>query len=221
MADIKEVMRRQAGPMPVWAWTALAASFIAGVIIFRRRMAGSSATGSDSGNAASGGPVGEFTSGQATTTTDKDGNQITTQYNASGPLTGYPGYITNQAGPMPYSGGDVYVNYPATNAAPPPPAQQTSQQKITVLNPAFNMVGWDDKAKAAPWKMTVANSGETWNDITARIYGFADNFAKVTDPAAKARVQSVAAYIKDKNGQYTGLIPDGTGPTPGSVVVWR
>lgn len=217
--DIKEVMQRQYGPMPVWAWTALFASFVAGIVLFKKRMAPK--TGDTSGTGQSAGtPTGEFNSGQSTTTTDANGNQVTTQYNASGPLTGFPGYITNQAGAMPYSGGDVYVNYPNQ-----PPAQQTTtsadSNKRTVLNPDFNMVGWDDKAKQAPWTMTVAQAGESWKDITARIYGFADNYSKITDPTAKARVDSVAAYLAGKNSKYTGTVPDGTGPTPGSVVVYR
>lgn len=215
--DIKEVMRRQYGPMPVWAWTALAASFIAGVMIFRKRMPGKPTDAS--GNGATGNsPAGEFSSGQSTTTTDANGNQITTNYNASGPLTGFPGYLTTGAGPMNYSGGDVYVNMPNG----PAPQQTTVGSNVrTRLNPNFNMVGWDDKSKQAPWTMTVANAGETWKDITARIYGFADNYAKITDPAAKKRVDSVAEFIKNSNAQYTGTVPDGSGPTPGAVVVYR
>lgn len=217
--DIKEVMRRQYGPMPVWAWTALFASFVAGVVIFKKKATPVKGDTSGTGQAA-GSPAGEFNSGQSTTTTDANGNQITTQYNASGPLTGFPGYITNQAGPMPYSGGDVYVNYPNT-----PAPQQTSTNpnadNRTVLNPAFNEVGWDDKAKQSPWTMTVAQPGESWKDITARIYQFAKDYASITDPAAKKRVDDVAAYLASKNSKYTGTVPDGTGPTPGSVVVYR
>jgi hypothetical protein len=215
--DIKEVMQRQYGPMPVWAWTALAASFIAGIVLFRKRMAPKPGDTSGTGQS-NGSPVGEFNSGQSTTTTDANGNQITTQYNASGPLTGFSGFLTNGAGPMNYSGGDVYVNMPN---GPGPAPQQTTVSKPTVLNPNFNEVGWDDKAKQSPWTMTVAQAGETWKDITARIYGFAANYSKITDPSAKARVDSVADYLKKTNGPYTGEVPDGTGPTPGSVVVYR
>lgn len=224
MADLREVMTRQFGPMPVWAWTALTASFLGGVYIFRKRSGPSTPTTSGSAGGAGGG--GEFQSGISTTTTDPQGNQVTSNYQASGPLTGYPGFITNQAGPMPYSGGDVYVNYPNT----PPPATTTQSQpnpnKRTVLNPIFNEVGWNDKAKQSPWTMTVAQnkadgSPETWKDITARIYGFAKDYASIVDPNSKSRVDSVADYIKNTNRQYTGEVPDGTGPTPGAVVVYR
>lgn len=217
--DIQEVMRRQYGPMPVWAWTALAASFIAGIVLFKKRMAPKTGDTAGTGQSA-GSPVGEFNSGQSTTTTDPNGNQITTQYNASGPLTGFPGYLTNQAGPMPYQGGDVYVNYPNQ-----PPAQQTTTSgdvnKRTVLNPDFNEVGWDAKAKQSPWTVAVAMPGETWKDITARIYGFAANYASIKDPTAKARVDDVSAYLRSKNKNYTGEVPDGSGPTPYSAVVYR
>lgn len=218
--DIKEVMRRQYGPMPVWAWTALFASFVAGVVIFKKKATPTAGNTAGTGQSA-GTPAGEFNSGQSTTTTDANGNQITTQYNASGPLTGFPGYLTSQAGAMPYSGGDVYVNYPNT----PPPQQTTvnpDANKRTVLNTdVFNTIGWDDKAKQSPWAMTTAQAGESWKDITARIYGFASNYANISDPAAKKRVDDVAAYIASKNSKYTGTVPDGTGPTPGSVVVYR
>lgn len=216
--DIKEVMRRQYGPMPVWAWTALAASFIAGVVVFRKRMGPKTPDSSGNGTN-SNSPAGEFNSGQSTTTTDANGNQITTNYQASGPLTGFPGYLTNGAGPMNYSGGDVYVNMPQ---GPAPQQTTVGGDKRTVLNSdVFNEVGWSDKAKQAPWTMTVAQPGETWKDITARIYGFAKNYSSITDPAAKSRVDSVSEFIKSTNGKYTGMVPDGTGPTPGAVVVYR
>lgn len=215
--DIKAVMQRQYGPMPVWAWTALVASFIAGVVIFRKRMA--PPTDTIPGANGTPGAAGEFTSGISTTTTDPQGNQVTSNYQASGPLTGYPGYITNQAGPMPYSGGDVYVNYP------PPPAATTNSNpnpdKRTVLSEQFNEVGWSDKAKQSPWTMTVAGANETWKDITARIYGFAKDYASIQDPKMKARVDDVSTYIRNTNKNQTGEVPDGSGPTPGSVVVYR
>lgn len=218
MANVKEIMLRKYGPMPVWAWTGLAAAGMAGIMLWQKRSEPVIPSGGSTGQAS--GPAGEFQSSQSQTTTDKDGNQFTTNYAASGPLGGIPGYLTTQAGPMPYSGGDVYVNYPNQ----PPPQQTTNAEmanKRTQLNPDFNMVGWSDKDKQSPWKMMVAQPGERWEDLTARAYGFADNFAKVSDPAAKTRVQQVAAVIKDRNSRYTGTVPDGSGPTPGSVVLYR
>jgi hypothetical protein len=214
--QIKEVMRRQYGPMPVWAWTALAASFIIGIIVFRRRMTGSTSASQPTTTAP--GASGEFQSGQASTTTDANGNTTTTQYNASGPLTGYPGFLTTQAGPMPYSAGDIYVNVPTTNATPAPPAQQTQtmRQKLDVAK--YNATSQGGANSTAPWYMLVAMPGETWKDITARMYGFADNFAKVTDPAAQKRVTDVSSYVQNSNNAPGST---GAGPAAGQVVFFR
>lgn len=211
--DIKEVMRRQYGPMPVWAWTALFASFVAGVVVFRKRVTPKSDT---SGNGAgNGSPVGEFNSGQSTTTTDANGNQITTQYNASGPLTGFPGYLTNQAGPMPYSGGDVYVNYPvSTNAAPPPPAQQTQTMRQLLDTGHFNA----QTAGGVPFTMMVTLPGETWKDVAARAWGYADNFSQLTDPATKDKVTRLANYMQQTNNTPGST---GNGPAPGQIVLFH
>lgn len=221
--DIKEVMVRKYGPMPVWAWTALFASFIAGLMLFKKK---SAAKGTSTGGGGTTPTGGEFNSAQSSTTTDANGNQTTSQYSATGPLTGIPGFLTNQAGAMPYSGGDVYVNYPSAPLTPgsPPPQQTTSTNPDfrTVLNTdKFNTVGWSDKDKQAPWRMEVAQAGETWNDLAARTYHFADNFSKVTDPGAQAQVKKVADYLKRTNSGNTGMLPDGSGPTPGAVVVYR
>lgn len=211
--DIKEVMRRQYGPMPVWAWTALFASFVAGVVLFRKRAAPKSDTsGNGPGN---GSPVGEFNSGQSTTTTDANGNQITTQYSASGPLTGFPGYITNQAGPMPYSGGDIYVNYPtATNAAPEPPKQQTQTMRQLLDTGKFNA----QTAAGVPFTMMVTLPGETWKDVAARAWGFADNYAQITDPKVQAQVAHLATVVSQMNNTPGST---GNGPAPGQIVLFH
>lgn len=219
MADIKAVMMRKAGPMPVWAWTALTAAFIGGFVFFQKGKKPATPTGTTADGTA--GPKGEFTSGQSTTTTDANGNQVTSNYNASGPLTGYPGMLTTQAGAMPYSGGDVYVNYPAQPGAPPQQTTNTAPVQGQRLNEKFNMVGWDATAKTAPWLMTVAAPGETWKDITARVFQFGKDFKSVTDPASIARINSVAAFVQQTNAAQTGQTPDQSGPTPGSVVVYR
>jgi len=214
--DIKEVMRRQYGPMPVWAWTALFASFVAGIVLFRKRMAGSApADTSGNGAPAASSPVGEFNSGQSTTTTDPaTGNQITTQYNASGPLTGFPGYLTTQAGAMPYSAGDVYVNYPATNATAPPPAQQTQTYRQLLDTSKFN----PSTEAGVPFTMMPALPGETWKDVAARAWGYADNFSKIQDQATRDKVTSLANYIRNNNNRPGST---GEGPAPGQIVLFH
>lgn len=112
----------------------------------------------------------------------------------------------------------------AVNTAPtttPSPTGPPADVRTVLNTDVFNENGWSATAKQAPWRLIVANPGESWQDITARMYGFADNYAKITDPQSKARVDSVADYIKKTNASFTGTVPDGTGPKPGSVVVYR
>lgn len=209
MANIKEVMLRKYGALPVWAWTALAAAGIGAVMLWQRRNTPVVPTGG-APTSAGGGPSGEFQSSQSKTTTDKDGNQITTNYAASGPLSGIPGFLTTQAGPMPYSGGDVYVNYPNS----PAPQQTTNNLRQTLDVQKFNAAS----SGGSPWLMTVANAGETWLDITARVYGFGKDFASVTDPKAQARVKEVAPFIQNSNNAPGST---GSGPAGGSVVFFH
>jgi hypothetical protein len=209
--DIKAAMARQAGPMPVWAWTALAGSLIAGLYVFNKQKKGTTvpAGGSTGGTVDSSGNG--FQSGVSTTSTDANGNQITTNYSAQGPNSFLPGQVF-QAGTMPYqSGGDVYVN--TTN--PTAPAQATTNNIRQSLDVAkFNA----NTAGGSPWYMTVANPGETWQDITARIYGFGTNYASITDPAAKTRVDQVTPYIQKANNAPGST---GNGPAAGSVVFFH
>lgn len=62
---------------------------------------------------------GQFST-STTTTNPTTGDQTT--YTASGPNSSIysPAQLTYSAGPMPYSGGDVYVNYPGQPTAPTP-----------------------------------------------------------------------------------------------------
>lgn len=111
---IGERLSKKVGPFPLFVW--LAAVVIVGFIFLRMRRNKSGGTGE------AGGPGGgdQFTSSQSSSETDpKTGKTITSQYSASG--NGYmPGMMTYQAGAMPYSQGDVYVNYPTQPAANQP-----------------------------------------------------------------------------------------------------
>lgn len=74
--------------------------------------------------AAGGSSPGQGTQFNSTTTRTDPTTGVSTSYSASG--DGYlPGFLSTQAGPMPYQQGDVYVNYPVqtnmpTPAGPPP-----------------------------------------------------------------------------------------------------
>lgn len=209
--DIKEIMQRQYGPMPVWAWTALGGSVIAGLFLFRKK--GTSTTGATTSSGTPTDSSGNgFQSGISTTTTDAAGNQTTTNYSASGPNSFLPGQVF-QAGGMPYtSGGDVYVN--TTNPATPPPQASTNNLRQLDDVQKFNA----QTAGGSPWYMTVANPGESWQDITARVYGFGTNYASITDPSAKTRVDQVTPFIQNANNSPGST---GNGPAPGSVVFFH
>lgn len=208
--DIKEIMQRQYGPMPVWAWTALGGSVIAGLFLFRKK--GTSTTGATTTSGTPTDASGNgFQSGISTTTTDANGNQVTSNFSAQGPNSYLPGQVF-QAGGMPYtSGGDVYVN--TTNPTPPPQASSNNlRQALDVTK--FNA----QTSGGSPWYMTVANPNESWQDITARIYGFGTNYASITDPAAKQRVNEVTPYIQKANNAPGS---SGNGPAAGSVVTFH
>lgn len=121
----------------------------------------------------------------------------------------------------------VFVVPGATPSAPtqPPiigrnPGPDNVDVRTQLNTDVFNEQGWSATAKQSPWKMMVAKQGESWLDITARMYGFADNYASA-NPNDKARIQSVAEYVKKTNSNYTGTMPDGSGPKGGAVVVYR
>lgn len=118
----------------------------------------------------------------------------------------------------------VFVIPGATPSAPsqPPilgrdPGPANTDVRTTLNSDAFNENGWSADAKNSPWTMMVARANESWLDITARAYGYGDNYAKVTDPASKARIQSVAAYLQKTNSKAG----DANGPRAGATVVYR
>ncbi|MFD9893708.1 hypothetical protein ACFWY9_30550 [Amycolatopsis sp. NPDC059027] len=60
-----------------------------------------------------------------------------------------------------------------------------------------------------------ALQGESWKDVTARAYGFGKDYASVTDPAARARIDSVSEFIRNFNNRPGS---SGDGPGAGSTV---
>lgn len=114
--DIQEVLTRKAGPFPVWVWTLMATGVAGGFMLLgkKKETAATAATGQTAG----GGDTGKFDSSQSSTTTDKNGNTTTSNYSASGGGFGFPGMMTTQAFPMPYSMGDWYNNIATTVNVP-------------------------------------------------------------------------------------------------------
>lgn len=130
MVDIKEVMMRKAGPLPVYAWVVGVGAFVGGFVLLKKKATGSTGTTGATGTATD---QGTFNSSTAATTTDAAGNTTTTNYSASGPNSFAPGQLTNTAGAMPYSGGDTYVNLQTT----PGNTSSTPTQTPTPIGPAY------------------------------------------------------------------------------------
>lgn len=107
--DLTGFLKRKLGPLPMGAWI-----FIAVVVAFALvKLHGKGKAGATSTDPTAGG---QFSTSQ--THTDANGNTVT--YTASGPNSSIqsPAQLSYAASPMGYSGGDVYVNIPAS---PPPP----------------------------------------------------------------------------------------------------
>lgn len=113
MPDIGTFLTQKKGPLPVWVY-ALGAFGLTWWYLSRQKAKAAA------GGSGSQGSTGQFTSSQSTQYTDpKTGQQINTSYSAQG--AGYGGALTTAyAQPMPYSGGDVYVNYPGQPTQPIP-----------------------------------------------------------------------------------------------------
>lgn len=118
--------------MGVWLGGGAALAAGAYMLLGKKTVTPGGTGGSGSGN------NGQFEASTSSSTTDAQGNQYQNQYSVSGTNSSAmsPGFLTTQAGAMPYSGGDVYVNYPA-NPAPTgtnspqihfPPASGAHQQ---------------------------------------------------------------------------------------------
>lgn len=213
--DLKATLTNKAGPFPVYVWAGLVGVALVGASLLRSKAPATPTT--DPSLAPTTDP-GKFDSSQSKTTTDANGNTTTTNYSASGPATFG---LTNSAQPMGYTNGDVYVNL--ANSGNPTPTTQPPASVHTVgdaLNTdVFNENGWSAEDKKYPWRMLPAQPGETWADFTSRVYFFGPNFAAVTDPAAQKRVIEVSKFLHDTNKDIQTA--DGTGPQPGSVVVYR
>lgn len=112
MVDIREILTRKVGPLPVWTWTLIVALGAGGVMAVQRAKSEAQPAGAGTGP---GGGNGEYSSSSNITNTDANGNTTTTQYNATGASPfGVPAYLTQAAYPMPYSMGDIYNNQTVT-----------------------------------------------------------------------------------------------------------
>lgn len=139
-------------------------------------------------------------------------------------------WISRSAGP--YSSVDVEViqrgiglagyppengpwTVPAVSTNPPPSTGGDTPNPSTVLDSShFNTAGWSAEALKSPWRITTALAGESWKDITARVYS-------LNPTTQSARINEVAAYLEKTNKAKTGVNAAGNGPQTGSKVVYR
>jgi hypothetical protein len=164
IGDIGAFLKQRVGPLPVWSY-ALLSFGIAWWYLSRRK---SKSSGTETGSP----PTGQFSSTQSTKYTDpKTGQQIDTSYTAQG--AGYGGALGPwYAQPMPYSGGDVYVNYPGQPTAPAPSPTPPSTPTLP-RNP-----DWGHWVTVRP--------GDTVASLTQAYLGDANLWTKVwTDPVNK------------------------------------
>jgi hypothetical protein len=114
-------LTRKVGPFPLWGWGLGVAAV--GFLVISRKTASKAGAGAGSGTPGAGGTF----SSTVSHTDPATGEQST--YTATGDNSSIqsPAQLTWGAGPMPYSGGDVYVNYPGgapqTGPAGPPGPQ--------------------------------------------------------------------------------------------------
>lgn len=170
-SNIQEMLTRKAGPLPVWAWIVFVAAGAGAFMIIQKNK--QTVAGQPSNAQAS--SQGQFQSSQSQTTTDAQGNTTTTQYSATGQSPfGVPGYLTQQAYPMPYSLGDTYNNIttnttvpendtttiniptPPQPVNPPPPPQQTTGTPPPPPPPPAPQPNWWDPGQV--WTVDPGNS---------------------------------------------------------------
>jgi hypothetical protein len=119
MADIRAILTQKKGPFPVWVYALGAFGITYWFLMHQRSKAAAGGSGQGGSNS-------QFSSSQSSKYTDpKTGAEINSSYSASGQgyggAYGSPAQFVTSAGPMPYSGGDVYVNFPGQTTSPTPP----------------------------------------------------------------------------------------------------
>jgi hypothetical protein len=190
--SVMDAVNQKYGPLTAWQW-GLAAAGIGYFFLRRSKKAAPSGdqSAATSGTSSTGTP-GEFSSSQQSTKTDPNtGETISSSYNANGPLGSFgAGVGIPQAYPMPYSGGDVYVNLPGDT--------QNMNSGRPATFPPVKGTGVSAGHVGGFW-WTPLNRKDVYN-ISATPYG--DDITKLS-PAeqAAARIGMNYARILDANPQ--------------------
>lgn len=110
MADgnVLGIFTQKVGPLPGWGWAGIVGVGALALMSMKGKKTPTTAGGG------AGGPGGQYASNQSQETVDPvTGKRTTSSYQASGPTNGWGGSTgLPMAYPMPYSGGDVFVNLP-------------------------------------------------------------------------------------------------------------
>lgn len=110
----------------------------------------------------------------------------------------------------------VYNQESPPTAGAPSPTPTTNPVTMRQAVPLDKLMKGNQSG--SPWYEITAQPGESWLDITARMYGFGNNYAAVTDPGAKQRVQDVSKAIQNWNNQPGST---GNGPASGETIYFH
>lgn len=174
-------LTKKVGPLPLWGW-GLGVAAVGFFLISRQKAAAAAASGTGGGATSNG----QFSS--STTTTDPTTGNTTT-YQASGPNSSItsPAQLTYGAGPMGYSDGDVYVNYPAQSAAPGPPGPPGPAGPPGPGRPPL-----PPPPRNPDWgKWETFTNGDSIQALTSRVLGSGDLWQKVWNDPVNQAVRSL------------------------------
>lgn len=220
--DLKAAMTQKYGPLTAWQWGIAAG--IVGYLFLRNQKKSPAAAGDLDATGAeqpgAGATPGEFQSQQSQTKIDPEtGEQLTSSYSASGPLGGWGGGVgLPMAYPMPYQGGDVYVNLPgdSQNLNPSSPGNYPPKTGPGTKAGVWGGYWWTPKSmKDATWlgQTAYALQGPTTtegqraalaaiNYLSIREANPQIDWSKITDPAM---LVGTPLYVPPKKASATNI----------------
>lgn len=222
LPDIGAFLTKKTGPLPNAVYIFIAAALL--FYIYKRNQQKKAASATTNPSTAD---QGQFSS--TTTSTDPTTGTSTT-YSANGPSTGFlntgPALVQG-AGNMPYSGGDIYVNYPGQSTAPqqgpPGPAGPPGQGNQPAYPPKHSQPG--PVGSTGGWWITLPKDLDA-SQLADLSYNLGNTSATTDNPQDLSKnpgaIQIMAADLvgimranpqinwTNVNSAGKGLIPAGT-----------